>query len=187
MSLASSPPPPPQDDLDVLERFEDAWRSGTSPRIEGFLPSGAARPRILQELIKLDLEYRWRGGDRQGGGPRLEAYLTRFPELGPAERLPLRLIGEEYWVRQRWGDRPNHAEYTTRFPHHGQALLQALQRLDSQLNVEQSLAAQSGAPVAAPTQPIISVSAFVDVLRGSPLLDRRGQEVLAEAAGRCAD
>ncbi len=68
--------------------------------------------------------------------PRLEDYARRLPRLGPLRRLPLDLICEEYRVRQRWGDRPNHAEYAARFPQHGAALRAALARIDVDLRDE---------------------------------------------------
>jgi hypothetical protein len=84
----------------LLSRFEDAWEKGAVPRFEDHCPSrrpGAppegdqARLRALEELIKLDLTYRWRQAARgkgQGAGapPRLEEYLGRYPELVRAVR-----------------------------------------------------------------------------------------------------
>jgi hypothetical protein len=119
----------------LLERFELAWREGAPPAIEEFVPAGLpGRRRLLHELVKIDLEYRWRrpGPDR----PRLEDYAGRLPRLGPPQRLPVELIGEEYRVRQRWGDRPGHAEYAGRFPRHGPALRAALARIDAELRAE---------------------------------------------------
>ena len=67
------------------------------------------RSRLLAELVKIDMEYRWRGDESaarlERPGPLLEHYLERFPELGPAERIPADLIGEEYRLRRRLGER----------------------------------------------------------------------------------
>ena len=69
----------------VLCRFDQAWQSDAEPRIDAFLPApsgstnSASRRQLLEELIKIDLEYRWRTGQRlsaSGGRPRLEDYLT---------------------------------------------------------------------------------------------------------------
>jgi eukaryotic-like serine/threonine-protein kinase len=129
----------------LLCRFDQSWRSGMVPRIEDFLPpasgngpalSGPARRELLEEMIKVDLECRWR---RPGGSdvrPRLQDYVARFPELGPLERLPLELIGEEYRVRQRWGDRPGAAEYLAQFAAQGPKLRALLARLDAELAAE---------------------------------------------------
>ena len=125
----------------LLDRFDEAWQGRKAPAIEKFLPAGrAGRGRALHELIKIDLEYRWSrnaaGGDRLPAKPRLEDYAARLPELGPMHRLPLDLVGEEYRVRQRWGDRPAHAQYAGRFPQHGAALRAALARIDADLRDE---------------------------------------------------
>jgi hypothetical protein len=125
------------EDLDpLLERFELAWQSGVPPVIEEFLPAGPAAPALLlQELIPIDLEYRWRREIAAGNlppQPRLSDYAKRFPQLGPLGRLPVELIGEEYRVRHRWGDRPGHAEYVECFPGHA-TLPALLVRIDAEL------------------------------------------------------
>src|SRR5262245_41428844 len=89
-------------DLDkLLYDFDKAWRSGSPPLLAQFCPSdgdAACRRELLEELIKIDLEYRWRQGDRR----LLESYLAQFPELSDA----VGLAAEEYRARQRWGDQP---------------------------------------------------------------------------------
>jgi hypothetical protein len=148
--------------LDRLEQFDAAWRGGAAPPLEAFLPppGDTARRELLEELVPIDLEYRWRqarsrpaeaagvptlleaGRQRPAqegappGGPRLEDYVGRFPELGPPESLPGKLVGEEYRARQRWGDRPGHAEYLARFPGRAAAVREALARIDAELAAE---------------------------------------------------
>jgi WD40 repeat protein/serine/threonine protein kinase len=63
-----------------VNRFEEAWRGGTPPPIDDFLPKdGPDRLAVLKELIMVDMERR-----RQAGTPaRAEDYLTRYPELAP--------------------------------------------------------------------------------------------------------
>jgi hypothetical protein len=62
----------------VLERFEDAWRSGGPPMLEDYLPaSGVERRALLIELVHADLHYRLQGGEVA----RVEVYLERYPEL----------------------------------------------------------------------------------------------------------
>jgi tRNA A-37 threonylcarbamoyl transferase component Bud32 len=137
------------EDLDrLLDRFERAWQKGVVPAIEEFVPAGIARGRqLLFELVMVDLEYRWRrpptpvvAGAKRGAAwparPRLEDYVERLPRLGPLHQLPVEVVGEEYRVRQRWGDRPGHAEYARRFPRHGSALRAALERIDADLPPE---------------------------------------------------
>jgi hypothetical protein len=128
---------------DLRDRFESAWQTGTPPQIEAYLPPAAGgrltahdrRREVLLELIKIDLEYRWRRNEPPAR-PRLEDYLARFPELRPLHRLPADLVSEEYRVRQRWGDRPGHAEYACRFRSHGASLRRALTRIDAELASE---------------------------------------------------
>ena len=127
--------------LDVLlELFEERWRCGEIPRIEDFLPPESDggdigdRREALLELLMIDLERRWRlvqrldetGADPEGDTlaretlpdrPLLDDYVRRFPELGAADELPLPLIADEYRVRCRWGDQPDHESYLTRFRH----------------------------------------------------------------------
>ena len=121
----------------VLDRFESVWQTGSPPAIADFLPhSPVARRELLTELIMIDLEYRWRRSQPMEPKatsvlPRLESYLEHFPDLEPL--LCAELIAEEYRVRQRWGDRPDHAEYTRRFPRQAAELASALAQIDAEL------------------------------------------------------
>ncbi len=143
------PPTGEANDLDaILDRFDRAWQQGPPPAIEDFLTVGQAggQRRLLHELIKIDLEYRWHRRrssrpDRSADGslpsrPRLEDYVNRLSSLGSLKQLPLTLIVEEYRVRQRWGDRPGHVEYAERFPQMGAALSAELARIDEELAIE---------------------------------------------------
>jgi serine/threonine protein kinase len=99
---------------DLADRLEDTWRRKNDANLEEFLPTerDPLRPLALQELIKTDLELRWRKGEQV----LLESYLERFPELGPTRNLPVELILEEYRVRMKCGDRPELDVYRRRFP-----------------------------------------------------------------------
>ena len=63
----------------VCDRFEARWLDGDEPQIESFLPADRNPERELtfRELLKLDLDYRWRCDV-----PRLSAadYAAKFPE-----------------------------------------------------------------------------------------------------------
>ncbi len=98
----------------LFDRFEEACRGDTEPDLALFLPPPDDRVRtvVLHELIKSDLEARW----RRGRGRPLEAYLRRFPELGQAAGLPATLVWEEYRVRRHHGDAPSLNSYRQRFP-----------------------------------------------------------------------
>jgi serine/threonine protein kinase len=76
--------PPTSDAFDAAyDRFEAAWKAalagGPWPRIEDHLPgvAEAERPMLLRELIRLDLYYRGRLGERAVP----EDYRERFPTL----------------------------------------------------------------------------------------------------------
>ncbi len=70
----------------VADRFESAWRSLAPPRLADFLAdaTGPRRTALLGELVKLDLAYRRRLGERKTP----EDYLTEFPELDGHEAFP---------------------------------------------------------------------------------------------------
>src|SRR6516162_5423688 len=61
------------------DRFEDAWRAGTPPRIEDYLDGWREpeRTALLNELVPLDADYRRAHGE----APRPEHYIERFPTL----------------------------------------------------------------------------------------------------------
>lgn len=99
---------------EFVDRFEAACRVNESVDLTQHLPPAGnpLRAVALHELIKSDLEIHWRRGQRM----ELEAYLQRFPELGPKSSLSPALIYEEYRVRHVHGDRPPLTAYRDRFP-----------------------------------------------------------------------
>jgi WD40 repeat protein len=113
-------------DESARRRFEQAWRESGSPVIEQFLPDATASSYAgtLIELVQIDLEMCWKAANaahRANGGaetlvmPRVESYLSRFPQLKES-RLLLDLIREEYSLRKRFGQTPPISEYRSRFP-----------------------------------------------------------------------
>jgi serine/threonine protein kinase len=157
---------------ELVSRFEEAWHRDPFPEIESHLPSrppsDPARRALLTELLLVDMEYRWRsvhanpresshdenasGTSQPSSGesvalplcPRLEQYAKRYPELGPPERLPVEVIVEEYRIRHRWGDRPDHDEYRRRFPESGSELHAALRSVDTELAKLRKQATEQG-------------------------------------------
>jgi hypothetical protein len=64
---------------DIADRFEAAWQALTPPALPDFLAEadGARRRALLPELVKLDIAYRRRLGEKR----QVEDYLADFPEL----------------------------------------------------------------------------------------------------------
>jgi serine/threonine-protein kinase len=63
---------------EVCQRFESGWREGGRPRLEEFLDSvaGPERQALLRELLRVEVEYRWRAGEAVSEGE----YRERFPD-----------------------------------------------------------------------------------------------------------
>ncbi|MEO1980891.1 MAG: hypothetical protein ABGZ24_10275, partial [Fuerstiella sp.] len=75
----------------VADAFEREWKSSPEPPITPFLEDSAGERRwaLLCELLRIDLEHRYRRGD----AVRLENYLDEFPELSISDKgLPDELI-----------------------------------------------------------------------------------------------
>ena len=105
----------------VIRRFEEAWEQAR-PDLAAAIPDGVREPRaLLAELVQIDLEFRYRAGER----PRVEEYLTRFPALAD-ERVAVELIASELALRDRHGPPYAADELTARFPHLGTRLLPLL-------------------------------------------------------------
>src|SRR5262249_23081369 len=101
---SGTPPflPPLPDDWKTLkgivERFERAWREGSRPGIDNYLPRQAPlRARVLVELVHIDLESRVKRGER----PLVEEYLAGYPELAGDRAIILDLIAREHELRRR--------------------------------------------------------------------------------------
>src|SRR5687768_5459617 len=101
---------------ECVEAFVAGWAAQPlGPRLADYLPAaGAALRRLaLVELIKIDLEQRWR--DRQEG-PKIEDYVREFGELAEGDGVPGDLVYEEYHVRKQAGEDVDVQEYYQRFP-----------------------------------------------------------------------
>lgn len=125
----------------IILRFEQSWRvrgrADIRSHLGGLPEADLGRYRLLVELVCVDLEYRWR---KPGDDPRptLADYVQQFPELLSLERLPPELIGEEYRVRRRWGDRPSHAAFLTPYGERRERLEPELFRIDREIEEETS-------------------------------------------------
>jgi serine/threonine protein kinase len=130
---------------DLASRFEAAWKDADTVDLAAYLPpvGHPLRSVALQELIKTDLEARWRRGQLIG----VEAYLEKYPELGTVAVLPASLIYEEYRVRHLYGDRPPVAGYERRFPRQ----FPELKRLIQQNPLVSAVPAAESAPAETPS------------------------------------
>jgi WD40 repeat protein/tRNA A-37 threonylcarbamoyl transferase component Bud32 len=100
--------------VQIIERFEERWQQTGSAPIAEFLAAveGPERLAVLRELIKVDLEYRWKRGERR----LVEDYAREFTELGSPANLPADLILEERRVREYHGCPVTPDEICLRFP-----------------------------------------------------------------------
>jgi serine/threonine-protein kinase len=165
-----------------LEAFEDAWSRGETPRIESFLPPSsqpALRRSVLEELLKIDINWRWSSMGR--GGARLtlfslEDYCRQFPELGGMAELPDSLIGEDYRAMNRWGSAPEHGSYLARFADRAPRLRLLLQQIDRELAKEFANRPPTGRltpPAALPYRavPILTLPEFIRQVRSLELVE----------------
>ena len=76
------------------------------------------------------------------------------------ERIPADLIGEEYRLRRRLGERLAHPEFLARFPGRDTELCALLDSIDTELAVERSAAARFGSPPREPLEPAAQGSRF---------------------------
>jgi serine/threonine protein kinase len=109
---------------ELADRFEAACRSSAAVDLDRFLPTpgSALRPLALRELIAIQLDARWRRGER----PRVADYVVRFPELATGHGQVAALLYEEVRLRLQQGERPDLAEYARAYPDHVRALEQML-------------------------------------------------------------
>jgi hypothetical protein len=147
-----------------IEHFEAAWRHGGRPAIEAALNdvdgNSSVRAWVLIELIKVDLEYRWKNAPNIG--TRVEDYLRRFPQAAHDSATLADLVGEEYRSRRRWGDCPSASELALRFPHLASSLAALLPRIDAEIDreIEETDSAPATDPWAPPNLPDSGLPVF---------------------------
>ncbi|QDU44804.1 Serine/threonine-protein kinase PrkC [Symmachiella dynata] len=124
-----------------LEDFEEAWEAGTPPMIDQALQAVPDEERwdLLVELVKIDLERRWRDTNPRTAGstlperPRLDDYARIYRQLAPVEQLPVDLVAEEYRVRRLCGEHPREEDYLKRFRLKRAAWLSSVKRVEEEL------------------------------------------------------
>jgi eukaryotic-like serine/threonine-protein kinase len=103
------PDAPAIDSAACIDQFESAWlRHGRADLAEFVPPSGHfARPRVLRELIRVDLDHGWiRGRPR-----RLEDYLRDYPEIAEDSDFLSAIAFEEFQRRRKAGEAPAAGDY----------------------------------------------------------------------------
>lgn len=117
-------------DEDARRRFESDWLAGQSLSIRDYLPKPDKNSYLgtLEELVCIDLEFRWKPSDRQDSESnqtvtsgqatvqtRVEDYIREFPELNSSEVIQ-RLVEQEILVRIQSGYVVEPSEFASRFP-----------------------------------------------------------------------
>lgn len=103
-----------------LEAFVAEWERDGAADIDRHLPAERSRRRrlVLVELVKVDIDFRSRGGRPR----RIEEYVATYPELAEDDGPPVELICEEYHVRRSSGEPVELAELCDRFPRRAREL-----------------------------------------------------------------
>jgi len=127
--------------------FHSALRRGRDVDWDEYIGdlSGSVREAVLLELVHIDLDHRAKAGEK----PRLDEYLRRFPDLGPASRLPAKLIVEEFRCRAAAGENPTVESYRSRFPDQFEKLRPSLESI-------------------APPPPVVASQPAPSMLRSTP-------------------
>jgi serine/threonine protein kinase len=100
---------------EYVQTFLEAWEADHQPPpLSQHLPDGppVLRQMTLIELIKVDLEFRW----KKDFPKQIEDYVAEFPELAGECGPPADLIYEEYHVRRLEGETIAATDYFRRFP-----------------------------------------------------------------------
>jgi serine/threonine protein kinase len=105
----------------LLVRFEQMWRAGGRPDVGEYAADGPPdfRPRLLRELVLIDLEMRLKAGE----AARAEDYLQRFPDWAGDPANVRELVRAEFRLRVRQEAGLDPAEFAARFPGHDELVL----------------------------------------------------------------
>jgi tetratricopeptide (TPR) repeat protein len=111
--MPTTSPAPVWEDIDpFVAAYEESQARAGRAEVAAFLPE-PCHPHfrsILRELIRVDLEYGWRGGQARP----VEDYLAAFPELREDQAALQAIAFEEYRLRRQAGEAPALAEYRQR-------------------------------------------------------------------------
>lgn len=103
---------------EAIRRFEATWARGLHGDLRDFIPKDARQPTsLLVELVQIDLEFRYRAGER----PCVEEYIRHYSDL-QTEELTFELLGGELALRDRYDARESPERLHRRFPDLGPKL-----------------------------------------------------------------
>ena len=153
----------------LIERFEAAWRTGSPPDLDTFLPPEPERtPLLVAHLVWVDLDYRWRTGTE----PCAEDYIARYPQLRSAAHLP-EVIAAEYRSRRRRDPGVTHQTFLDRFPDLVDRLGPLLAQVDAEPSHstldqshagappgQQTIVSPADQPVPPPPEPPIALAGY---------------------------
>ncbi len=146
---------------DPIELFEEAWQETSPPNLSSHLQpllSGQSRVEEAKEILKIDLEYRWRKappmvrrivrqpddeGEPIGWCPQARDYFVLFPDVFQAESDRRELVVEEYRIRRRWGDDPPMQTVVDGYPDLAATAIHDLRAVDEELASRKSFVASS--------------------------------------------
>ena len=114
-----------------LEAYLQAAPLDSTDQLAQFLPEADVHTQrfLLAELIKLDMASVAEMGEATGGSnplPRIEDYLTHFPQVLTEHDVPLDLVMEEIQLRKETGEALDADEYAGRFPQHASMVAELL-------------------------------------------------------------
>lgn len=144
----------------ILDQFDEAIESDIELDWEAFIPpnwSGAIRRQLLAELCAIHMEYCWlrlpstsRSIEEESDNKRamardpangsstnayripLHQYLSKYPELGPWNSIPLQLLAESFRIRNEAGDSISVDEFVSEFPSRSESLRPLLEEIQAE-------------------------------------------------------
>lgn len=142
------------DEERILEEFEEAWQSPAKPQLLEFVQqTGPNSLSLCSELIKIDMEYRWRrapsstdktiellpkGLSLVSWQPTHRDYEQALSDTLDFAAIKEELIVEEYRIRRRWGDDPTHENFLESIDVSSKELVARLQNIDQELEQRRS-------------------------------------------------
>jgi serine/threonine protein kinase len=163
------------DDRQVVEswivNFDRHWHEGRlATQLDEIPPDSSLRLPALAEMVKIDLERRWRSGQQIS----LESYLGQFPELGGPGNVSADLILAEYEIRRQFGVPVSLEDYLRRFPHQASELGRLIAQGGSALSV----------PPSAPNPPANPTILWTPPKPPEPLTERFGRYQILRRLGQ---